>query len=87
MEIRQRLTNALIYTGMVERTVLHEESKTLNADLLQVEPETLNADLLQEEEAEAKAVVEKERPELTMFMNGFQLGNGAAEYAVIWKHG
>jgi len=75
MEIRQRLTNALTYTGMVERTVLHEESKTLDADLLQ------------EEEAEAKAVVEKERPELTMFMNGFQLGNGAAEYAVIWKHG
>jgi len=73
-EIGRRLTNALVYARKVESTVLLEE------------PETLDVELLQEEEVEAKAAAEKERPGLIMFTDGSRLDDGAAGYAVVWKH-
>jgi len=66
---------ALAYGGQTERTVLPEESGTLDAELLQ------------EEETEAKAKADRVRPGLTMFTDGSRLDNGATGYAVVWKGG
>jgi len=72
--IGRTLTNVLAYAGRSESTVLLEE------------PKPLDAELLREEEAEAKAEAEKARPGLTMFTDGSRLDDGAAGYAVVWKN-
>jgi len=59
----------------MERTVLLEE------------PKTLDAVLLQEEEEEAKAEAEKARPGLTMFTDGSRMEDGASGYEMVWKNG
>jgi len=71
--IGRTLTNVLAYAGRSESTVLLEEPKPLDAELLR-------------EEAEAKAEAEKARPGLTMFTDGSRLDDGAAGYAVVWKN-
>jgi len=73
--IGRSLANALAYSGRMESTVLLEELKALDAELLQ------------EKGASAKAEAEKPRPWLAMFTDGSQLGDGATGYSVEWKNG
>ena len=74
-EIGRQLTNAVAHGEPTESTVLLEELKTLEAELLQ------------EEEAEAKAEAERTRPGLTMFTDSSGLNDRATGYSVVWKWG
>ena len=75
-KIGKRLGTALNYTWMsTEETVLNEESRTLDAKLIQ------------EGREEAKKVAEVQRPGLVMFTDRSRLEEGAAGYAVAWKSG
>jgi len=66
-----RLTNALAYWGREESIVLLQE------------PETLDGKLLQEGNAKAKGEAEKARPGLSVFTDGWRMGEGAA--ATLWS--
>jgi hypothetical protein len=73
--IGSRLKNALVHRGRTETTVLLEE------------PKSLDAEMIQEDEKAAKAEAERLRPGITIFTDGSRLDSGAAGYAVVWLNG